>query len=676
MRDLAKSLDGYAYFMHQTHRGNGYRLVMPLAEEVPHDDWRGVWGGIADKFKLPKDATCVNESRLYYCPTRPVGSEFACYEGEGQALAWREIDPVFPAGIESAVAALTGTIVATLDPADPRNLRPAGDVDLEELRRAVASMRRAESRAVLDTILSGRKLAEPGFRDTALNQACSLLATAPQGKPYPAETVVALLHGSIQAMDCEPEGLDHWLEEARKKYLRACARRLEKDAHTDAEQAELMRVLGVEPGKVVEGTSEEWRRGLIYTLNQNGEPGGLRVIGANANLIMRNDVNWKGFLRFNEITREIDITGGCLLGKPKATLDTEAANWLARSEYKLYLGSREAGEQMIAIARECSYDPLRDWLEGLSWDGVDRVTNFFADYFGAVGDAEHLRAVSKCFLISCIARAMEPGCEVHTVPILVGGQGVGKSRSVKALGQPYFTDTGLNIGDKDSRMLIASKWIVELAELASVREMNIEKVKNFVTIAADDFRPPYGRVMESFKRRCVFVGTTNEDEVLTDWTGQRRWWPIRVSKADVNRIRADRDQILAQALVMYRAGEHWYLTDEEAARAEQQASGFKRSSARGEQILAWFAAKEPRERPSELTVFELLNNVLGVPSSNISTQQSMDVGHAARELGFTKHRKSQGGRLVWVYRTPKAIMEMPRDAKPSSVEPVPDKETG
>jgi hypothetical protein len=666
MGRLAQALDGYRYVCHQTHRGAGYRLILPLAAEVPAPQWRSVWKAIATWFEIPADPACINESRLYYSPTRPAGSEYQIFTGEGMDLDWTILEAP-QVSAETYSKAIAATSAAKTDPADAANLRE-GPLDLAELRRAVSAMRRPESRELLDTVLSGRALAPVGQRDTVIQKAVSLLATAVLGKPYPAEAILALLHGSIRAMDCEPEGLDHWLEIARLKYLRAVGRRLERDAASDADRVALMKVLGQTPAALPAG--EDWRKGLLYIVGRDGAPTGLRAIGANANLIMHRDPKWHGTLRFNEVTREIDVSGGPLAGKPKATLDTEAANWLARSEYGLFLASRDVGEQMLALARERAYDPLREWLEGLTWDGTDRVVNFFRDYFGAEGDEAHLMAIAQAFLISCVARAMKPGCEVHTVPILIGPQGAGKSRGLKALGQPFFTDSGLVIGDKDSRMLIASRWIVELAELASVRNADIEKVKSFVSLARDDFRPPYGRVTESFERRCVFVGSTNDDEVLSDWTGNRRWWPMRIRSGftiDVDKITRDRDQIFAQALVMYRAGQRWHLTDEEACRAEREALGFRKVSVRAEQILAWFAGRAPNDRPREMTTFDLLSLVLGVPSGSITAQQSVEVGHAARELGFTKHRRVQGGKAIWIYRVPESICLMAREEKPKSV---------
>ncbi len=144
----------------------------------------------------------------------------------------------------------------------------------------------------------------------------------------------------------------------------------------------------------------------------------------------------------------------------------------------------------------------------------------------------------------------------------------------------------------------------------------------------------------------------------------------------MDRIAADRAQIFAQALVLYRAGTQWHLTDAEAQRAEDQASGFKKSSVRAEQILAWFAAKQPSERPRELTTFDLLNTVLGVPSSQISPGQAIEVGRAVRELGFTKHRKRQGGQMMWIYRVPESITGMRVNEKPAALELVNIAKTG
>ncbi len=680
MEIVAGALHGTAYLAHETHAAGSYRLVIPLLEEVPAASWLEVWDAIVGRFHLPADPTCRNLSHLYFLPSKPDEAEYKLAIGQGAALDWRALDPVFPAGAAGAVsvfkAAGQDSVRGLFDPTNLSNLR-GGDINLEELRRSVSSMRRPESRAMLDTILSGRRLTEHepsdvGFRDSALIKACALIATCVPDKPYPADAVVALLHGSIRAMDTEPEGLDAWLELARQKYLRKVAERLERDANSEADKAAMMRVLGVGSAGVT--TPEDWRRELIWgPLDKNGNPSGLRQCGSNAGVILQNAPEFKSAIRFNALSREIEVRSGPLQGSQSACLDVEAKNWLAHSEFKLFISTFEVREQLLAAARRQEYDPLREWLEALpAWNGQDYVSGFFSKHFSGEGDPTYLRAISRCFLISMIARAMKPGCEVHTAPILVGDQGIGKSRALRALGQPFFTDSKINMGDKDSQMLISGHWLVELAELAGWRAVDNETIKGFISRPEDKFRPPYGHVQESFPRRCVFVGTTNEREMLSDQSGNRRWWPINVGEIDVNRISRDRDQIFAQALAMYRQGFQWHLSPVEQGLAAAHAERFTMpASARAEQIVSWFAAKPIAERPPELSIYDLLSTVFAIPSAQVTRVLQMDGARALGHLGFEKVRKRIGGTLRYMYVTPNVLLQMGFNAKPTSVELVP-----
>jgi hypothetical protein len=664
LAQVAQALDGTAYLCHQTHSGTGWRLVIPFTRPVPVAAWAEVWPAIVARFNLPTDQACKDPGRIYFVPTRPEGSGFQFYSGVGPPFDVDRLDLVLPRGAETALLAFkTGLQLESAvrsDPSDARNYRE-GPVDLDQLRQAVRGMRRPESRQLLDTILGGRRIADVGQRDSEILRACGLLACAPIGKPYPADTVVALLEPCIRAMDCAPEGLEHWISVARDKYTRAVAQRLERDVRSEADKAGILKVLGM----TAEAPGEDnWRKGLIYALDKDGQPAGLKHLGANANLILEHDPDWARTLRFNEVTKEISVDGGPAAGFNRACLDVEISNWLARSQYKLHLNSFGTSEQVLAVARKHGYDPIRDWLLSLRWDGVPRITNFFRDYLGAQGDMLHIDRVSRCFLISCAARGLDPGCEVHTVPILQGKQGCGKSRSLRALGGEYFTDTKLKIQDKDSRILASQNWIIELAELASIRNQDIDEVKSFVSQRDDKIRPPYGRVHELFLRHCVFVGTTNPDDFLNDWTGNRRWWPINVTACDVDKVTRDRDQLMAEAVVAYQTGEAWHLNDAEAERAEQIAQGFMRKSIRTEQALQWFAAKPPHQRPIELTSYDIAHTIFGVPTDRIDRGVQTEIGYVAKELGMERKRKRMGEKLVWVYAVPRDLLEMPHNAKP------------
>jgi hypothetical protein len=666
MGEMGAALEGLAYLCHQSHRGNGYRLVLPLLNEVPSDQWPDVWQAIVDRYKIPADPNCKNVGRIYFAPTRPAGAGFDVFTGQGSPLDWRRLDVNFPEGPASALEAFKAANdrdrAIRVDLSDARNYRE-GIVNLDELRRGVKSMRNAQSSAALDRILKGLPIAEPGKRDTEINRAMSVLATSSSDKPYPWDSVRDLVAPSIRAMDCEPEGFDHWLAQAQSKYKRALVRRLENDARADADRVAILGVLGMGP----EAQAGDWRKELLYKTTPDGEPGGLQAVGANANSIFRNSDEWRDSFRFNEITKEIDVIRGPLLGVHKASLDVEAGNWLARSEYRLSLKTSTVGEQLLACARTQAYDPLRDELLALRWDQTERVGSFFEKYFGAHGNADHLKVVSRCFLISLVARGLDPGCEVHTVPILVGGQGVGKSRGLAALGGKFFSDTELTMGDKDSRLATSSKWLIELAELSSIRNArDIERIKGFVSQRYDDLRPPYGRVTERFLRRCVFVGTSNQSEILSDWTGERRWWPINVKAGDVEGIRRDREQLLAEAVYLYQHGVRWWLSADEAARAEEVAQDFKQvQSGMAEHILIWFSRKAPADRPKVMMTEDVVTRILGIMPERDTPALRMQIGNALRELGFVRSRKRMSGKPVWVYVTPNDLILAPQQKEPS-----------
>lgn len=668
MRALALSLDGFSYIAHQTHSG-GYRVVLALSEPVPAEHWAEVWPAVVAKFHFPADQACKDPARLFFIPTRPEGAEYKFFTGAGRPLAWRtELDLVFPGGASEVFDLFGNSVTAARerirDSAERGDRVEHGPIDLEALRRAVKAMRNMESRQLLDTVLAGRKLTENaprdvGYRDTVIQRAVSVLATAPLGRPYATDSVLALLEPSIRAMDCEPEGLDHWIGVAREKYERAIGRRLENDLSRDADRAAMLEILGQNTAPEF----DDWRRELLYVTDAQGNPAGLRQIGANINLILANDPAFKSFIRFNEVTKELDISGGVLAGVPRGSLETEAANWLARSDYRLFVKSYEVGEQLLAVGRANSYDPLRDYLLALKWDGKPRISNFFSKYFTATAlDAELLSKISECFLISCAARGLDPGAEVQTIPVLSGGQGEGKTRSIKALGAPYFTNTKINMNDKDAALLASRAWVIELAELASLRVVDLETIKNFTTQNEDLIRPPYGRAHELFKRRCVFVGTTNKEEFLFDETGNRRFWPIRVGACFPEKVAQDRDQLFAEAVVRYQAGEKWWLSKEDAQKAELAATQFMVSSHRGEQIVKWFVEREEHLRPKALTSYDCAHVVLGLPMERCDDKIQRECARALTILGFPRKRKRIAGKAIWYYETPESIMKARRDA--------------
>jgi len=230
-----------------------------------------------------------------------------------------------------------------------------------------------------------------------------------------------------------------------------------------------------------------------------------------------------------------------------------------------------AVDRAVALhARYGAYNVLTEFvLEcATKWDGTPRVDAALTTYWRAE-DTPATRAVSRVFLLSLVARGLEPGAKVDTCPQFIGDQGVGKSRSFRALvGGPWFADSPLPIGDKDGMQNLRGTWLWEFGENESLGRREMNAVKAFLSSREDKFRASYGHHTETVPRQTCFVVSTNNEEILRDPTGERRFLPVHVGAVDVAGIERDREQLIGEAVCRVGAGEKWWLTpDEELALA-------------------------------------------------------------------------------------------------------------
>ena len=197
----------------------------------------------------------------------------------------------------------------------------------------------------------------------------------------------------------------------------------------------------------------------------------------------------------------------------------------------------------------------------------------FTDYLGAEDNSYTQTVAVKC-MVGAVARALKGGVKYDYMPILTGKQGIGKSTFLANLGRDWFTDSLTTFDSKTGAELIQGKWIAEVGELAALKKHEIEVVKQFITRTSDRYRAAYGRRAEDRKRRCVFFGTSNEDEFLSDITGNRRFLPIACGacKPKLN-VWEDMpglvDQLWAEAVVMYTQGTPLHLSAAEEKTAER-----------------------------------------------------------------------------------------------------------
>jgi len=223
------------------------------------------------------------------------------------------------------------------------------------------------------------------------------------------------------------------------------------------------------------------------------------------------------------------------------------------------LGFKPVGREMVRdvvlyVAEHQSVDTAQVWLEGLTWDGVKRVDGFYERYFG-VEASPYTTASSRYIWTAMAGRVMTPGCQADMVPILTGAQGQGKTRGVRAM-VPEDTFRELSFHqDEDARArLMRGALMVELGELSGLRSREIETIKAWITRSKEDWVPKYQEYAVTLQRRCVIQGTSNPTDLLDDPTGARRWLPMACGEVDVEGIARDRDQLWAEARVMFTAG--------------------------------------------------------------------------------------------------------------------------
>ncbi len=221
---------------------------------------------------------------------------------------------------------------------------------------------------------------------------------------------------------------------------------------------------------------------------------------------------------------------------------------------------------LMAVARRATFHPVAERLKALpAWDGVTDFLELLATETLHLPVEDTLsRALLRRTFIGAVARAMEPGCKLDTVCILVGDQGALKSTffELAAGGPEFFSDTAVDLKHKDGLMQVQAVWFYEWSELETKRRSDESAAKAFLSARVDKFRAPYGRTVEEHRRGCIIVGTTNADRFLTDPTGARRYWPITLPKGKrlgLGWFRKHWGEVWAQALDLYRKGEPWWL---------------------------------------------------------------------------------------------------------------------
>lgn len=384
------------------------------------------------------------------------------------------------------------------------------------------------------------------------------------------------------------------------------------------------------------------------------ESGALIAHMQNVELILGNDERWAGVIGYSVFSSKIiklraaPYGGGA--GDWADIDDMRVMKWLAQ-QYNLRVKASHVIEAVSVVAHDHAFHPVREYLGKFVWDRVPRLESWLTDVLG-VEASEYSAKVGKRWLISAVARVMRPGCKADSVLILEGGQGEGKSTSMGILGGEWFMDTPFALGDKDSFQAIRGKWIVELGELDSFNKAESTKAKQFFSASIDTYRESYGRRTNDVPRQCVFVGTTNQEEYLKDATGNRRYWPVFCNKVDLDALREIRDQLWAEAVFCYEAGDIWWVTkDESWMFAEAQDERFVVDEWEGP-ILHWLEESQIGETT---TGNDILSQALKLDFGHWGKPEQMRVGAIMHRLGWRKKRLTalpKSGVRQWAYQKP------------------------
>ena len=301
---------------------------------------------------------------------------------------------------------------------------------------------------------------------------------------------------------------------------------------------------------------------------ESTEKGGVRNSIRNCLTVFQNDPLLSGAIAKNLLTERVDIVkpiGYNRIGT--AITDTDMNYLLLYLEETYGLTSEKKIAAAIGIvANENGYHPIRDYLNGLSWDGTERIRTCLHHFLGADSDPYTDEAL-RLFLLGAIHRAFHPGCKFEVMLCLVGGQGAGKSTFFRLLAvkDEWFSDDLRKLDDDNVYRKLQGHWIIEMSEMiATANAKSIEEIKSFLSRQKEVYKIPYETHPEDRLRQCVFGGTSNALDFLPlDRSGNRRFLPVMVypEQAEVHILddeaasRAYMEQLWAEAMTIYRSGD-------------------------------------------------------------------------------------------------------------------------
>jgi predicted P-loop ATPase len=426
--------------------------------------------------------------------------------------------------------------------------------------------------------------------------------------------------------------------------------------------ADIKRLSAIRPASVIDKALKEARSNLKAQRKEVAHPaaswdamvkrndqGEVRPTMANVAIILRNAPEFRDALWFDEFSDCIAIRKPLPTDDPTAfcerqwTDDDERAitEWV-QDVAEMNVHKNTVFDAVIRVAKERVFHPVRDYLDSLQWDGVSRIDGLLTNYFRASeAPPEYLTAIGSRALIQAVARVFRPGVKADCMLLIDGDQGDRKSSALRMLFDPldlgWFIDHIPDIDSKDAAIQLRGKWLLEFSELSALRKADSNRTKGFLSQTDDEYRPPYGRQRVRVKRQKTFAGTTNDDEVLKDPSGNRRYWPFKSGSINVDQIWADRHQIWAEAMHRYRNSEKWWINEPELkAIAEGEQAKYQKTDPWEDAIIDYIAV-----RPS-VSVTEILKDALFITTDKHTQPMANRVADCLKRAKWVKKQIGAG----------------------------------
>lgn len=395
---------------------------------------------------------------------------------------------------------------------------------------------------------------------------------------------------------------------------------------------------GAPQGNVIDGNTGSvfvsWER-LGLECNSNGSP---HPHLANAFKILANHPELTGRIWFDEFHGKTFQT----LFQPEPvewhdTHDTRLTVWIQLNLRIAKMSHMTVQRAVDDYARQNVRNEVREWMEGLVWDQHERLPTMIADAFGAPQN-DYTAAVGRCWFVSMAARTFDPGCKVDTMPVFEGRQGIQKSTALKVIGGKWFAEMHEDITTKDFLQNLNGKLLIEISELHAFRKAEVQRIRGIISCASDRYRESYGRRSADHPRRSVWAGTTNENDWVTDDAGARRMWPVACTEIDLDYLRHNREQLFAEAVYRYKAGESWWDVDVDLARTEQDA---RRMDDPWSELVINYAMTF-----SEVRVPDVLTNALKLLPAQQDKGAEMRVASILKINGYERRTIRKRGRTL------------------------------